>query len=189
MRMDGSEGCRSWEPSIPGALDGSTSSVCAKTLETEAFQADSPPALGFLRRQDRKALPGSAQAALAPFAVHVVFDRDEHRYFRDSIRRARDLGLSLGVSVPCFELWALLLHQDQTAALSGRQVQEKLKEAHPGYCHDRHPYLCLDSVLAGRAVAGERARWLASRAGDTGDEFANPTTTFDLVLTEIFGCP
>ncbi len=129
------------------------------------------------------------RAKSPPFTVHVVFDRDEHGHFQSSIQRARDLGISLGVSVPCFELWALLLHQDQTSALESREVQKKLKAVHPGYCHDRSPYLCLEAVLEGRQDASKRARLLAQRARESGDEFANPSTTFDLILDQIFCDP
>lgn len=118
--------------------------------------------------------------------IHVVFDRDEHPRFREAIRRARALGLSIGVSVPCFELWAILLHRDQTAPMDRHQAQSLLRKIHPGYSHDKNPALDHDAVLLGLDKARRRAELLARRAHDAGDEFANPTTTFSQVVDAIF---
>lgn len=121
-----------------------------------------------------------------PFSVHAVFDEDEHPKFREAVQRARDLGLSIGISVPCFELWAILLHQDQTAHIDRHRAQSILKSIHPRYCHNSHPYLDPATVLEGLADARQRAMNLADRAIDAGNEFANPTTTFSQVIDAVF---
>lgn len=96
-----------------------------------------------------------------PSSVHVVFDCDDHPRFREAFQRARDLDLSIGVSVPCFELWAILLHQDQTASIDRHRAQRLLKELHAGYCHDEHPYLDSDLVRKGLHEAQRRSEHLA----------------------------
>ena len=41
--------------------------------------------------------------------VYCVFDRNEHKNFKDACKEARDSGVQLARSWPCFEFW-LLLH-------------------------------------------------------------------------------
>jgi len=120
------------------------------------------------------------------FFIHVVFDRDEHPRFEEAIQRARACGFTLGVSVPCFELWGILLHQDQTAFITRSDAQRLLKGLHPGYDHARHPYLDLDTVLNHLEDASRRSEVLRQRARDAGDEFQNPSTCFRDVLSVIF---
>ncbi len=122
-----------------------------------------------------------------PTVIHVVFDRDEHKYFDSAIDRARALKLSIGVSVPCIELWAVLLHQDQTAPIHRHDVQKLLKQIHPNYCHDTNPLLDPAVVADNRKYAATRAHSLARRALYAEKEFSNPSTTFSLVLNAIFG--
>jgi len=122
-----------------------------------------------------------------PTIIHVVFDRDEHPCFPGAVNRARTLGMSLGVSVPCIELWAILLHQDQTAWIHRHEAQRLLKRIHPNYCHKTHAVFDIDVVATNRMSAATRAAKLATRAVDSGREFANPSTTFHEVLEKIFG--
>ncbi len=127
---------------------------------------------------DKKRLP-------KPPTVHVVFDRDEHPRFKEAIAQAKAAGLSLGISVPCFELWGLLLHMDQTAPIHRHKAQRKLKDVHLGYDHKKHPYLDSDVVLDNLDVAAERSKRLAKRAQDAGDPYANPISTFSDVIEQI----
>ena len=55
--------------------------------------------------------------------IWCVFDRDEQREVEQSIRRARDKRVHVAFSNPCFELWIVLHHQDQTAFIERRDVQ------------------------------------------------------------------
>jgi hypothetical protein len=118
--------------------------------------------------------------------VHVVFDRDEHPHFKAAVDQARQLGLHLGVSNPCFELWAMLLHVDQTASLDTSEAQHRLKQLHPGYCHHRNPRLDRATVLANLPAARRRARALAERARSLDEPLPNPCTTFHELVDAIF---
>lgn len=57
--------------------------------------------------------------------------RGEHlRSFTEAMRRARQSGIQVAISKPCFELWLLLHHVDQGAVLSltnARKVEEALR--------------------------------------------------------------
>ncbi len=118
--------------------------------------------------------------------IHVIFDRDEHPCFNKAIDQARAKDLSIGVSVPCFELWAILLHQDQSAFIDRHKAQSLLKKLHPGYNHSSSPVLDAQVVEQNWKEAAKRAALLAKRAAEAGRKFNNPTTSFPLVLKQIF---
>lgn len=77
--------------------------------------------------------------------VYAVFDRDEHRNYRDALRRAESLDNTLRntdgrsvkfraiASVPCFELWLLLHYEDILAPIDRREVMQRLKKHLPTY--------------------------------------------------------
>jgi hypothetical protein len=117
--------------------------------------------------------------------IYVVFDRDEHPRFQESIQRAQALGFVLGVSVPCIELWGLLLHADQRAHIERHAAQRRLRELHTNYHHERNPYLDLELVLAGLGDALRRADELQRLAIERGEPFCNPSTGFGEVIRRI----
>lgn len=130
------------------------------------------------------------KSAGTPVCVYAVFDRDEHSCFQVAtpqlVPPGNRAGVQAGVSVPCFELWALLLHRDQTAHIERDAAQRELKGLHTGYDHDRGARLNVGTVIANAEVAAQRSRNLAARAVDAGDQYCNPTSTFSDVLGEIF---
>lgn len=116
----------------------------------------------------------------------AVFDRDEHPRYEQAKDRAASESVSLGISNPCVELWLLWLVQDQTASLTRVQAQ-RLCQIHPGYDHDRHPFvpssaLSADNILA----AGERARRQTQRHVSAGDPVdTNPSSSFGDVVVAL----
>lgn len=117
--------------------------------------------------------------------VWVVFDRDEHAHWRDALDRAHALRLGIGVTNPCIELWALLLHQDQTAHIERDVAQRLLRDLHPSYHHERHPCLDLRTVLDHLTKAHGRAEVLITRASEAGEPYGNPTTRFHLLVDRL----
>jgi hypothetical protein len=65
--------------------------------------------------------------------VWCVFDIDEHPLVPDAKQQARDNGIQLAISNPCFELWALLHFQDQRAEIDRRQTQRLCRQHIAGY--------------------------------------------------------
>ncbi|MCC3652197.1 RloB family protein [Streptomyces sp. S07_1.15] len=51
--------------------------------------------------------------------VWCLFDRDEHDQIPTAFARARQAGVRIGYSHPCFELWRLLHYQNYTSTFSG----------------------------------------------------------------------
>lgn len=117
--------------------------------------------------------------------IWVVFDRDEHPHWASAIDRARQLQMKIGVSNPCFELWAILLHAEQRASLSHKEAQHKLKSIHPEYDHEKNPYLKLDLVLLGIESAETRCVELLRAATDNGDSLGNPTSRFHELVSSV----
>ena len=56
--------------------------------------------------------------------VWCVFDVDEHPNLNQAVFEARQSGISVAVTNPCFELWLVLHCQDQTAPIDRREAQK-----------------------------------------------------------------
>jgi RloB-like protein len=65
--------------------------------------------------------------------VWCVFDVDEHPNLPEAKQQARDNGLQVAVSNPCFELWLLLHFQDQFAEHDRHHIQGLCANHIPGY--------------------------------------------------------
>lgn len=128
--------------------------------------------------------------------VYAVFDCDSFACFDAAVARLEPIptgpdsktrGVFGGVSVPCFELWAILLHRDQTAHLERDDAQRALRKLDAKYDHEKNPVLEPASVLNGLDAARLRSEQLRQRALDAGDPYTNPTSTFSAVVDAIFG--
>jgi RloB-like protein len=109
---------------------------------------------------------------LAYDAVWCVFDVDDHPHVADARQMARDNGIDLAVSNPCFELW-LLLHFRDAPGMQHRDTIRQMLSAHlPGY--DKGVEFAAYS--AGYPQAAKRAEQLDKKARDDGESGRNPTT-------------
>jgi RloB-like protein len=112
--------------------------------------------------------------------VWAVFDIDDHPNVDDAKQLASANGISLAVSNPCFELWALLHFADQRAHIERGKLRTELKKHLPAY--DKQ--LDFGKVHAGYDEAVKRARSLDKAATQTGRPGGNPTTGVHM-LTEV----
>lgn len=116
---------------------------------------------------------------LAYDEVWCVFDVDEHHYLSEAREQARVNGVALAVSNPCFELWALLHFQDQTAHLSRESARAILKTHLPRY----DKVLPYQELHTRRGEAVGRAESLDLRCERDGEPCKNPSTgVYRLVL-------
>jgi hypothetical protein len=65
--------------------------------------------------------------------VWCVFDIDEHPAVPDAKQQARDNGIELAISNPCFELWIVLHFRDQRAHIDRAVVQRDCAKYLPDY--------------------------------------------------------
>lgn len=118
---------------------------------------------------------------LAYDEVWCVFDVDDHHHLTEARQQARDNGIGLAVSNPCFEIWALLHFQDQTAFIQSGAVQSRLRRHLPGYEKD----LPFDRLHPGYEKAVARAQELDRRCESAACPGDNPSTGVHLLTERI----
>lgn len=109
---------------------------------------------------------------LAYDEVWCVFDVDEHPEIGDARQMARDNGIELAVSNPCFELWLLLHLRGSPGAQHRDHVRRMLEKLLPGY--DKH--VDFTALAAGYSEASGTARKLDEHAIADGEDGRNPTS-------------
>ncbi len=114
-------------------------------------------------------------------AVWCVFDVDEHLLLAEAQQQARDNGIEVAVSNPCFELWALLHFQDQSAHIERHDVQRLCRQYMPRY--DKR--LPCETLLADYADAVRRAMALEQWHHSRGTDGHNPSTGVHRLTEEI----
>ena len=106
--------------------------------------------------------------------VWCVFDFDEHPNVPDARQMARDNGIDLAISNPCFELWLWLHFAEQPGMRHRHELQKMLKKKYvPGY--DEHVDYSAH-YAAGYGAAVRRATRLDEDAKADCEEGRNPTT-------------
>lgn len=103
--------------------------------------------------------------------VWCVFDIDQHPNVPDAKQMARDNGIELAISNPCFELWLWLHFADQPGMRHRHDLQSMMKQHVPNY--DKH--VDYSDYAAGYEPAVQRASRLEEDA-KLDDEGRNPTT-------------
>lgn len=113
-------------------------------------------------------------------SVWAVVDVDAHPNLPQAKELAQRSGISLAISNPCFELWALLHFEDHRAHIERHTLASRVREHCPGYAKK----LPFDKIILGYSDAVARARDLRKEAELHGTPGRNPTT--DVVdLTEL----
>jgi hypothetical protein len=104
--------------------------------------------------------------------VWCVFDIDQHPRLPDAQQQAKANSISLAISNPCFELWALLHFQEQSGFLKGRTARARLKKHLPRY----DKVLPFESLDPHYLTAVARAQRLDRRCEEAGCPGDNPST-------------
>jgi RloB-like protein len=110
-----------------------------------------------------------------------VFDIDEHPFLAEAQQQARDNGIRIAVSNPCFELWALLHFQDQRAHIERREVQRLCKHYMRGY----EKKLPCETLLPNYTDAVRRSEDLDQWHYSRGTSGENPSTSVHKLTQEI----
>jgi hypothetical protein len=124
------------------------------------------------KREAEAAARKQGDPYLAYDAVWCVFDVDEHPRIPDARQMARDNGIELAISNPCFELW-LLLH---FRGSPGMQHRDKVREMLSGYVAGYDKGVEFARYSAGYPQAVRRAEQLDKKAEEEDDAGRNPTT-------------
>ena len=123
------------------------------------------------------------------FQVWAVFDCDEHPRISESFKMAKDNGIYIGYSNPCFEIWPMLHIQSLTAEIHRHALQRKLAKFIVGYdangSKEACPRLLAKTYDNSYEIAKNRAIFLHTEHTKVGLDKANPYTDvyklFDLI--------
>jgi RloB-like protein len=125
-----------------------------------------------LKRAAEKRARGAKDNNLCYDEVWCVFDFAKHPNIPDAKQMARDNGIEVAVSNPCFELWLWLHFAAQPGMQHRHRLQRTLKQHLPDY--DKH--LDYSDCAVGYDEAVRRASRLDEDARADNDEGRNPTT-------------
>ena len=125
-----------------------------------------------------------ADAQRVPYdAVWCVFDRDEHEKIHEAHCRARDCGIKVAFSNPCFEIWCLLHYRYSTAHVERGDAERELRNYVPGYTKSADVYEAL--VSHQQAAFTHAARLRKHHADVNEDHPENPSTSVDRLVQEL----
>jgi hypothetical protein len=124
------------------------------------------------KKQAEKEAKRFADENLKYDEVWCVYDVDQHPKLADAYQQARDNGIELAISNPCFELWLLLHFADQNAHIERNKAARLLRTHIPGYAKRA----AFDNLRQGYENAVKRAKILKQRCESSGNEGCNPST-------------
>jgi len=110
-----------------------------------------------------------------------VFDVDQHPFVAEAKQQARDNGIKVAVSNPCFELWIVLHFQDQRAHVARHDVQRLCRDYLPGY----EKRLQVETLLVRYEDAVRRSMALEEWHQTRGTNGYNPSTGVHRLTEEI----
>ncbi len=122
---------------------------------------------------------------LSYFEVWGVADVDNHPRVQEARNLARELGLKLVVSNPCFELWAILHYRVHDAERTRHEVQQQLHELMPSYHHENNPVLDHQAMFDRYASAKQNAIRINNNRINEENEGGNPSTDTYLLFDSI----
>lgn len=115
----------------------------------------------------------------------AMFDRDDHAHFDEAVVMAKANKIGLAVSIPCFELWAILHYQDRDKPSHRDDCQRHLAELCDGYRRDNKRFDDVEAIESNHDQAVTRARNLLHRRIEDDDPLGNPSTTVHCLTEQI----
>ena len=119
-------------------------------------------------------------------SVWAMFDRDEHPNFEQAKDKARNKGVRLAVSNPCFEIWGIYHYQDREGPIERHQCQKKLEELCPSYNKNSGKiFEDYDAIQNKYRDAIEKAENSLNSRNQEGDPEGNPSTSVHCLILAI----
>jgi RloB-like protein len=109
--------------------------------------------------------------------VWAVFDRDEHPRYADAVRLCEEVGVNMGRSNPCFEVWLILHVADFDKPDDHRTVQRHLRELRSEYEPSQGKAPNCAELVARVEEAEARAETQLRRREAEGEPYGPPSTT------------
>lgn len=126
-----------------------------------------------------------ADSFASRFEVWAVFDRDNHPDINNAVTHATANGVKVGLSNPCFELWALLHFQDQDGEITGHHAQRELQRHMPRYDRYGSKILDYEAMRDQYEIAKTRAMRICERRIQEGIPRGNPSTDVHILLNVV----
>ena len=116
----------------------------------------------------------------------AIVDVDEHPDFPEAKRLAEDNDITLIISNPCIEIWALWHLQDHTRNTHRHALQSLLKENMPTYDHKKKAVFNYD-LMHDYEAAKRRAEHMSKQHSTGGTLFPqdNPSSNMYVLLDQI----
>ena len=174
--------------------------VEGKVTEREYFQCVKSPDIHLSFAQsaglDPKSLVQKARAELrlrnprdtnnSFDELWCVFDVDQHERLAEALSDARNSGINVAVSNPCFELWLVLHVRDQNAYTSRTAIQRESRHLHLTEGKNLAEGAC-DRLKGSTLDAKKRAIELSRNHVETGSgELNNPSSTVWRVVDRLW---
>ena len=109
--------------------------------------------------------------------VWAVFDRDEHPRYLEAVRLCEDIGVGVGRSNPCFELWLILHEADFDRPDDRHAVQAHIRALRPEYDPAKGKTPDCANLIARIEQAETRAEAQLARRDAEGNAHGRPSTT------------
>lgn len=109
--------------------------------------------------------------------VWAVFDRDEHPRYQEAVALCSGVGIGVGRSDPCFELWLILHEQDFDKPDGRHAVQAHLRRLRPEYDPEKRKMPNCADLFARVDEAEWRAGRQLERRENEGNPYGRPSTT------------
>ncbi len=120
--------------------------------------------------------------------IWCVFDVDAHPDVNSAIAEARDAGIEIAVSNPCFELWLVLHVEDWNTEVHRHTIQRRARDL--GLLEGKSiPESVWATLLDGYEDAKRRARAWDARHLDVSEPGANPSSGVWRLIDTIRGGP
>ena len=118
--------------------------------------------------------------------VWAVFDRDEHPRYEQAQRLAKEKAISVAVSNPCFELWAVFHYRDHAAPIDRHECQKLLEELCGGYrAKSGKLFNDPEVIRANHDGAVRRGKQSLRDRELEGDPLGNPSTSMHELMERI----
>lgn len=117
--------------------------------------------------------------------IWILFDKDEHACFEETIKKCNESNIQAGFSNPCFEYWLVLHFQDHNSLDDGAAIQKKL--ASLAKCYDPRSGKHCDFSEFSETVqdAVKRATKNQELREGENDAYGRPSTSIHLLATEL----
>ena len=109
--------------------------------------------------------------------VWVVFDRDEHERFDESVSLCETNGIGVARSNPCFEVWLILHMVDYDRQDDRHRVKDEFGRLASEHGLELSGKAIFEKLVATVEDAEERAEELDRRRKEEGQPYGRPSTT------------